>query len=544
MKMERYRWAPGQPITRDYIHDFASVASLYEFNPWEESGERERVAWLDREDRPEADREELVRTLLAYNKKIGNAAAALDRIESLRDRATLVVAGGQQAGLFTGPLLVLYKAITILTEARRASARLGREVVPVFWIAGEDHDVDEVNHTYVLSDTLAVHKIKLNAEAGVKTSVSRWNVPKEAWDDALEQLEQTLMNTEFKPVLMEKLRAILADSDSLTDQFARTLAWLFGEHGLVFVDSDDPSLRRLESGLFRSIAARQAELSEAVMQAKDRLESAGYKAQVELHPDQAHLFVYDESGERILLYRRDGLFVDRKGTLSFTPQELERLAEMEPHRLSNNVVTRPLMQDYLFPVLSTVLGPSEIAYWGLLREAFRLFGLRMPALVPRLEFTLLEGTIQKQMGKFGLEFDDVVRRLDDKMNGWLAAQGSVEVEKLFADAKAKFGDLYGPVVDTVAGLNPGLKKLAETNRSKIVEQIEFLEAKAADAFRSQHETSLRHWERIRQSVLPLGKPQERVYNVFQYWVKYGGGWLQQLAEQPLSSDGDHRIVYF
>jgi uncharacterized protein YllA (UPF0747 family) len=202
------------------------------------------------------------------------------------------------------------------------------------------------------------------------------------------------------------------------------------------------------------------------------------------------------------------------------------------------------MQDYLFPVLSTVLGPSEIAYWGLLREAFRLFGLRMPTLVPRLEFTLLEGTIQKQMGKFGLEFDDVVRRLDDKMNGWLAAQGSLEVEKLFADAKAKFGDLYGPVVDTVAGLNPGLKKLAETNRSKIVEQIEFLEAKAADAFRSQHETSLRHWERIRQSVLPLGKPQERVYNVFQYWVKYGGGWLQQLAEQPLSSDGDHRIVYF
>lgn len=544
MRLERYQWAPGQPITRDYLKDFASVASLYEHNPWEQSGERDRVAWLDHADRPEADREELVRTLLAYNERIGNAPAALAQIDSLRDRRTLVVAGGQQAGLFTGPLLVLYKAITILTEARRASARLGREVVPVFWIAGEDHDVDEVNHTYVLSDALAVQKIKLNAESGVKTSVSRWNVPKEAWDDALDQLEQSLMNTEFKPELMDRLRSILSESNSLTEQFARTLAWLFGEYGLVFVDSDDPSLRRLEAGLFRSIIGRQAELSETVMVAKDSLEAAGYKAQVELQSDQAHLFVYNDAGERLLLYRREGQFVDRKGTVSFTLQELEQVAGQEPHRLSNNVVTRPLMQDYLFPVLSTVLGPSEIAYWGLLRGAFTLFGLRMPVLVPRLEFTLLEGTVQKQMGKFGLEFEDVILRLDDKMNTWLESQGSLEVEKLFADAKAKFGDLYGPVVEAVAGINPGLRKLGETNRSKIVEQMEFLEARAADAFRSQHETSLRHWERIRQSVVPQGKPQERVYNVFQYWVKYGGGWLRELIEAPLSRDGDHRIVYF
>ncbi|TMV46676.1 bacillithiol biosynthesis cysteine-adding enzyme BshC [Paenibacillus mesophilus] len=543
MRMERYRWEPAQPITRDYIYDFASVASLYEHNPWNESSDRERAAWLDLEARPQADREGLVRTLIAYNEKIGNTDRALRSIEELRDPETLVVTGGQQAGLFTGPLLVLYKAITVITEARKSAERLGRKVVPVFWIAGEDHDLEEANHTFVLSETLTVQKIKLNESSDKKTSVSRWSIDPESWEDAVAQLEQTLMNTEFKPELIDRLKSICAASDTLTDQFARTLAWLFREYGLVLVDSDDPGLRKLEADMFRSIVSRQSELNRSLLEAKSGLEGLGYTAQVELNEGQAHLFVFHE-GERLLLTRQGEKFTDRKGTVSFTEGELLELAAHSPERLSNNVMTRPLMQDYLFPVLSVVLGPSEMAYWGLLRNAFALFGLQMPILVPRYEFTLLEGTIQKQMAKFGLEFEDVIRRLDEKQNAWLEAQGSLQVEELFTDAKAKFAQLYGPVVEAVSGINPGLRKLGETNMLKIVEQIDFLEARAGDAFRSQHESALRHWERIRMSVMPLGKPQERVYNVFQYWVKYGGGWLRELMDMPLSRDGSHRIVYF
>lgn len=543
MRVESFRWEPAQPITRDYIYDFASVASFYEFNPWSEASDSARANWLDREDRPQADRDRLADALLAFNGKVGNAARALEHIEALRDARTLVVTGGQQAGLFTGPLLVLYKAITVIAEARQAEKRLGRSVVPVFWIAGEDHDLEEANHTHVLSDLLAVNKIKLNASSDKKTSVSRWSIPPEAWEDAIGQLERTLMNTEFKAELLDRLRSIGAASETLTDHFARTLAWLFGEYGLVLVDSDDPALRKLETELFAAIVSRQRELGATLLEAKDGLERAGYSAQVELHEGQSHLFVYHE-GERLLLGRLGESFADRKGTVSFTERELAELAVREPERLSNNVMTRPLMQDYLFPVLSVVLGPSEIAYWGLLRGAFGLLGLQMPILVPRGEFTLLEGTVQKQMAKFELGFEDVIRRLDEKQAAWLDAQGALQVETLFAEAKAKFAELYEPVVEAVSGINPGLRKLGETNMAKIVEQIAFLESRAAEAFRSQHDSALRQWERIRLSVLPLGKPQERVYNVFQYWVKYGGGWLRELVDMPYTRDGSHRIVYF
>jgi bacillithiol biosynthesis cysteine-adding enzyme BshC len=330
----------------------------------------------------------------------------------------------------------------------------------------------------------------------------------------------------------------------LTEQFAKTLAWLFGEYGLILLDSDDPNIRALESAMFEQIATKQDELGASVMAGKSRLEALGYAAQVELSANQSHLFVFHE-GERLLLQRNDdGTFSDRRRKVTLTVGQLTELAVQSPDKLSNNVVSRPLMQDYLLPVLAVVLGPSEIAYWGLLRGAFEQFGLQMPILVPRYEFTLLEGTVQKQMTKFALSFEDIICRLDEKQTSWLEAQGSLQVEQLFADAKAKFNDLYGPVVEAVSGINPGLRKLGETNKQKIVEQIDFLEARAAEAFRSQHESALRHWERIRMSVLPSGKPQERLYNVFQYWAKYGGGWLRELMEAPLARDGDHRIIYF
>ncbi|MDF2726072.1 MAG: bacillithiol biosynthesis cysteine-adding enzyme BshC [Paenibacillus sp.] len=544
MKVERYRWETSQPITRDYIQRFEAVAGLYAYNPWDDSSEQRRAEWLDRASRPQADRDRLAAALRAYNENVGNTGLALDHIEALRDSRTLVVTGGQQAGLFTGPLLVLYKAITVITEARQAANQLGRTVVPLFWIAGEDHDFEEANHTYVLTDSLALQKIKINASSDVKTSVSRSEITGESWEEAVAQLEQTLLNSEFKPELVARIRDICISSNTLTEQFAKTLAWLFGEYGLILLDSDDPNIRALESAMFEQIATKQDELGASVMAGKSRLEALGYAAQVELSANQSHLFVFHE-GERLLLQRNDdGTFSDRRRKVTLTVGQLTELAVQSPDKLSNNVVSRPLMQDYLLPVLTVVLGPSEIAYWGLLRGAFEQFGLQMPILVPRYEFTLLEGTVQKQMTKFALSFEDIICRLDEKQTSWLEAQGSLQVEQLFADAKAKFNDLYGPVVEAVSGINPGLRKLGETNKQKIVEQIDFLEARAAEAFRSQHESALRHWERIRMSVLPSGKPQERLYNVFQYWAKYGGGWLRELMEAPLARDGDHRIIYF
>jgi uncharacterized protein YllA (UPF0747 family) len=160
-----------------------------------------------------------------------------------------------------------------------------------------------------------------------------------------------------------------------------------------------------------------------------------------------------------------------------------------------------------------------------------------------MEFTLIEGTVAKQMDKFELSAETVFSHYEQWKQEWLTAQDQLGLPTRFLEAKQQFKQSYVPLVETLAGINPGMRKLGETNMQKIIEQIEFLEAKAIDANQTQYEAAIRQLERIRLSLYPLGKPQERVYNVIGYLNKYGDGLLQQLLEIPYTADGVHRIVY-
>ncbi|WP_311764869.1 bacillithiol biosynthesis cysteine-adding enzyme BshC [Paenibacillus agricola] len=542
--MESIHWKSSLPLTEDYIQDFGKVSDLFDYNPWQESSWGERAAWLDREDAILADRGQLAGVLQAYNKAIGNAPEAIKAIGKLKQQETLCIVGGQQAGLFTGQSLVIYKAITLIRSAKLASEKLGRPVIPVFWIAGEDHDFEEVNHMYYLSSDMQVSKIKIEHPTGKRSTVSSLKIAQEQWVTALELLDASLIPTEFKPGWMDLLHRIAAESNTLVDFFARIIAKLFGTYGLVLINSDDPLVRQLEAPMFERLIREHDILNNAVQSGKAKVEALGYASQVEVHEHNANLFVVDDE-ERILLYAdgASGPFTDRKKERIYSREQLLEWAAYSPERLSNNVMTRPLMQDYLFPVLGTVLGPGEVAYWAITREAFHKVGNKMPIVIPRMEFTLLEGTIQKNMAKYGLSLDDVLNRLEGKQEEWLRSQDTLKLEERFEEVRSRFKEGYQPLVELIASINPGVGKLGETNLSKIMEQIQFLEQKATDAARSQFDASLRQFQRIGLSVVPMGKPQERVYNIFSYLNKYGDAWLYEILDSDIVPDGQHKVCY-
>lgn len=541
MKIIPFSRSSGQSLANDYYLDFQKVNQFYEFNPWDEESWAKRAQALDFSHTMAVNRTELVHSLIRYNDKVNNAAEAFEALEKLKNEKTLVVVGGQQAGLFTGPLLVIYKAITIIQAAKHASEKLNRPVVPVFWIAGEDHDIDEVNHTYVQAQSEAV-KIKLTPREGeAKTSISRLTV--EHWEEALQQLEESLMDTEFKTPIMDELTLFADQSATLSDFFARIMASLFGRYGLILLDSDDPGMRKLEGAMFQQLLEKNELISEAVLRGSDQLQSAGYQPQVEASPQSANLFLFAEDGERQLLQRKGNGFTDKKGEQEYSADFLLDIARNNPGRLSNNVVTRPLMQEYLLPVLASVLGPGEIAYWGMLRNVFDAAGMQMPILLPRREHTLVEGTVQKYIDKYGLTLEEAFDQWEEKKQEWLKAQDKLGLEEKFERAKEQFAELYEPILQAVATINPGIEKLGQTNMAKIVEQIEFLQLRSIEANKAQHEAALRQWDRIRNTLFPLGKPQERVYNLYSYVNKYGHSWLNELVEQPLQLRPLHSIVY-
>ncbi|UVI32183.1 bacillithiol biosynthesis cysteine-adding enzyme BshC [Paenibacillus spongiae] len=548
MEIELFQLPAGQPLAAAYSdRTDRNVINLFGGHPEEEESWRARAAALAANADSRVPAKALADTLRSYNARFNDCPEVHKGIDAIGEGAPVIV-GGQQAGLWTGPLLVIHKAVTVIQAARFAARKLGTPVIPVFWIAGEDHDWDEVNHALVATHEQGIKKIAMDRPPGIRTSVSQTKLSKEAMNEAVTQLSVSLEDTEFKQDLIGHLATYAESSETLTEWFAYLMGRLFGKYGLVLLDSDDPSIRRLEAPMFKRMIERNDELEEAYTRGAAAVRELGYAEQAEVAPGGANLFLYhmeegEQAGERTLLFKRSGRFKNRKGTLSMSREELLGILEKTPERFSNNVLTRPLMQDYVLPVLGTVLGNGEIAYWSLTAEAFRTFGMQMPIIVPRMSFTLIEGAVAKHMAKYDLSFEDVIFRFEARKQAWLKERDELSIEERFEEMKLKFAQLYDPLIEMAASVQAGLAELGVKNKRRIAEQIAYMETRTKDAHAQRFDAALRQLERISLSLWPAGKPQERVFNLSVYWNRYGTEWIGDLLAIPYDPSGGHRLVY-
>ncbi|WP_219836343.1 bacillithiol biosynthesis cysteine-adding enzyme BshC [Paenibacillus sp. R14(2021)] len=542
MRTEPVQLPLGQPVTEAYIkRSHPGVEALFGSHPAEDEHWHRRLNWLGANAAKRVKSDQLADALLKYNNGMNGQSAVLANINAIRAGAPVIVTG-QQAGLWTGPLLVIHKAVTVIAAAKDAAQMLGTPVVPVFWIAGEDHDWDEVNHAYVRNGEREMVRMAIQRPKGPRSSVTRTKLQPEVLAEAHKQLSDVLHDTSFKPELLEHLAHAAKHADSLSQLFASVMAWLFGKQGLVLLDSDDAGIRALEAPMFAQIIRRNDELEAAYAKSAAALQELGYPVTADVTAGNANLFLF-EAGERTLLQKKDGRFVDRKQTVSRSAEELLDIAANEPQLLSNNVLTRPLMQDYLFPVLGAVLGSGEIAYWSLTGEAFRCLGMEMPLIIPRMSYSLVEQTTEKYMAKYELTFSDVIHRFEDRRAGWLKERDELDIEGRFFAARAEFMTMYQPIMDMSASVEKGLQDLAANNLRRIQEQISFLETKTKDAHARRFQAALRQLDDIAQSLWPEGKPQERVLNMTDFWNRYGSAWLEKLLNAPYHRTGGHYLVY-
>ncbi|MBO7743868.1 bacillithiol biosynthesis cysteine-adding enzyme BshC [Paenibacillus sp. MWE-103] len=543
MRTEPVRLPFGQPLVEAYAkRSHPGVEALFGSHPAEESHWHRRMNWLEAHGDKRVQPERLADALLAYNKRMNAVPAVLANIEAIRAGAPVVVTG-QQAGLWTGPLLVIHKAVTAIAAAREASGLTGKHVVPVFWIAGEDHDWDEANHAYVRAAEDKLVRVAIDRPAGGRTSVSRTKLAKPAMAEALQRLGAVLPDSEFKRELLDALSRFAADHDDLSGWFAAVLGWLFGKQGLVLLDSDDAGIRALEAPMFTAMIERNDALEAAYKRSEAALRELGFAPSADVADGCANLFVF-EADERTLLYKEtDGSFRNRKETCRLSRGELLRIAAEEPQRLSNNVLTRPLMQDYLLPVLGAVLGPGEIAYWTLTGEAFRAMGMEMPLILPRMSYTLVDAATEKQMAKYGLSFDDVVHRYADRREAWLKERDELGIEERFAEAGAQFEALYAPVMRLSASVEKGLEALSANNLRRILDQIAYLEKRTKEAHARRFDAALRQQDGVALALWPEGGPQERTLNMADFWNRFGASWLEKLLEAPYDRSGGHYLIF-
>ncbi|WP_026692131.1 bacillithiol biosynthesis cysteine-adding enzyme BshC [Peribacillus kribbensis] len=463
-------------------------------------------------------------------------------IEALKEAGTVAVVGGQQAGLLSGPLYTIHKAISVISLARQQEKALNKKVVPVFWIAGEDHDYQEVNHVYILKNGRPEKTSYPYYSAG-KPMVSDIGLDYETAVSWVERIFESYGETDHTNALISGMKEILKNSRNFVDFFARLMHEWFKEYGLLLIDASDIRLRGLESGYFTTMIKKAPEITAAVLEQQEFIASEGYKKAIEMSGNAANLFYYDLTDKERSLLELDGRGGFTAPGQSFTEAELLHIAETGPEALSNNVVTRPLMQESVFPVLAFIAGPGEAAYWAELKKAFELFEMKMPPIVPRLNFTLVERPIAADLDDLGLSLEDVLTgKTDESLQQFIEKIKDENLENLYQHMLESVQKAHADFSSHALTIDAALEPLLKKNQELIQKQLEFIHDKADGANRMKYSIIIRKYERAAASLYPGNSPQERIWNPFYFLNKYPD-LVQKLAEKDYEFNNKHKAVY-
>jgi uncharacterized protein YllA (UPF0747 family) len=423
--------------------------------------------------------------------------------------AGLVVTTGQQPGLFTGPLYTVYKALSAVALARRFERERGVPVVPVFWVAGDDHDFAEANHAWLLDTQGAAVRIVLRERPAADALRPLWREPcGDEVEQALAQLREATPETEFKTEALAWLASSYRPAANLADAFAAALSALLGPRGLaVFVAHAPAAKRAMAPWLVRGLG-------------------------VTLDDGHTPVLVEATAG-RDRLRAEGGGFVTRRSGERFSRAALERMAAEEPERLSPNVALRPAVEAALFPTLAYAAGPSELEYLPAARPLYAVLGdgVEPQAPVPRWSGTLLEARIERVLERYGIgveAFAEPAGALEARLVRDALPR---EVEDALAALRSAAETGYDRLAPLVAAIDPTLERTVRSARNSALSGTQEIEKKLIAALKRANETLVGQIARARAALFPAGQPQERVLTLASFLIRYGPSLLDALDDE-------------
>ncbi len=464
-------------------------------------------------------RDGLCDTLAEQNLKWGAEAATLDAIERLRDAASVAVVGGQQVGLFGGPALSFHKAVTVIKIADELTKR-GTPAVPVFWMATEDHDFEEVAQTAVLSRDGGRVEITVPATGEGKPPVGSLHFSAEL-EGAFEVLAAALPETEFTPDVLADLRTAYAPGATWGDAFAVRMLKLLSRFGLVVVDPRDERLKHLARPVHQAAIERAEEFATRLGHRSQALAAEGYHAQVAVAEHSTLLFL-DIDGTRTSLVRDGEAFVAKNdATRRFSIADLLEIVENDPLRLSPNALLRPVAQDAVFPTVAQVLGPAEIAYLAQSQVIYDALDRPAPVRWHRSGATFIEARHAKTLEKYGFTATDMLAGASELIRRAVLDSPAGATVRTFVEAKAAFNAHLDVLHQSLTASDPPLADALQRGRDKILNQIDGLENRFV-ANRAQAEEAMRRQiERAVTAIAPRGALQERDLNITTFLARYG-----------------------
>ncbi|WP_366665007.1 bacillithiol biosynthesis cysteine-adding enzyme BshC [Gilvibacter sp.] len=469
-------------------------------------------------------RKTLSESLMAAYGSVSISEATADNIESLKQSNTFTITTGHQLNLFTGPLYFLYKIVSVINFCKQAKQTYPEHnFVPVYWMATEDHDFDEINYFNFRGSKVAWNRQDGGAVGDLST-------------EGLQQVSEVIGAALGTSIQASFLRELFENAYLKHDDLATATRYLanalFADQGLVIVDGNDPRLK----AAFVPYAKQEllAQKGHEVISATTTdLVAAGYKEQV--HPREINLFYLDQ-GLRERIVQVGDQYVINDTDLSFSVAEILAKLEQHPEQFSPNALLRPLYQEVILPNLCYIGGGGELAYWLQLKDYFEAVGVTFPMLMLRNSALLIT---EKQMGKWerlGLDVADLFKK-PEALASHLVKQHSglpLDFEPQKAHLKKQFEALYELVKQT----DPSFEGAVAAQEKKQINGLKNLEKRLRKAEKRNHNDRIARAQELRDAVFPANNLQERKANFSEFYLEAGDGLIPLLLEQldPFKSE--------
>jgi bacillithiol synthase len=540
---------PGQSkLFLEYLQDATALRHYY---PEAVRSHAELPARKDRVlESYTTDRRQLCDALERMNRAWGASNATLKHINLLTEADCVAVVTGQQAGLFSGPLYTIYKALSAVKLAECLTQR-GVKAVPVFWIATEDHDFAEVASAEFINRECALERVSAPSEIhseGVSVGQVTLDDSISAVVDALLKL---LPATEFSADVEKLLRDSYAPAQGFGDGFARLMTALTAKRGLIFLDPLDAELKTLAAPLYSRAARRAPDIAAAIAARSRELEAAGYHAQVTASLDSFPLFVHDDQGARRALARNvAGKYQTKTSSepsdhdsVAYSADELADWAAREPQRFSPNVTLRAVVQDHLLPTIAYYGGAAEIAYFAQTSEVYRILDRPVTPILHRSSITLVERHTWRTLERYGVTLKDFFGGYDQVVAAVVDKHLGKDTAEAFDHTTQTFNTELDALQAKLRQVDPTLADALDKGRRKINYQVDGLRTRFQRAQLSRDEALQRQLERAFDLLYPEKNLQERRINIMSLLARHGRYVIDWVFDAIELGSNEHEVVF-
>lgn len=498
-------------LFEDYINQSSQVKPFYNHH----INKKDFSVYLEKNKFDYLNRPVLVKALQSQAKLVSNtSSASLDNIQLLENNNTYTITTGHQLCLFTGPLYFIYKIASTINLCKSLKENFSeKDFVPVYWMASEDHDFEEINHINVFGK-----KVVWNSNQ--KGSVGEFST--EGLQEVIAELKTILGDNDKANELITVFEKAYINHTNLADATRYLVNELFGEYGIIILDGNDSELKQIFKEEFKKDIFDNASyklVSETITELQKN-----YSAQVT--PREINIF-YKEKGLRERIEKQGERFVILNTEISFSKEEIENIIQTAPEKLSPNVVLRPLYQQKILPNIAYVGGPGELAYWLEYKNMFDAFAIHLPVLMPRNFVMLLDKGTQNKLLKLNLTINDAFKDGEELVKQFIKTQhNDINLE----EAKKQLAEIYTIITETVNSIDKSLVGTTEAEKQKAINGVTTIEQKINRALKQKSETDVNQIWSIKEKLFPKGTPQERYDNYSMYYAKYGKEFISNIMK--------------